>query len=210
MMPASKRISVNGTQYASFTAACVAYGHAAPKVRHRMKTEGMSLIEALIGKNRRTGAKQHPSYVCWNSMRSRCYSPGTAGYRRYGAKGIAICERWRDDFWAFVADMGERPSKQHTIDRFPSRDGNYQPGNCRWATKLEQNQNRQVSVPIAGFPTTADAARSVGLHKDTLRHRLNVMGMSAEEALAKPAEKRGGKRVRRQRIDAEKAAKGAA
>lgn len=56
--------------------------------------------------------------------------------------GITVCERWRDSFENFLADMGERPSKAHSIDRFPNRDGNYEPGNCRWATAIEQSRNR--------------------------------------------------------------------
>jgi hypothetical protein len=72
-------------------------------------------------------------------MRARCFTPGSTGYEYYGGRGITVCERW-DVFENFVEDMGERPPGM-TLDR---RDGNgdYEKGNCRWATKLEQVQNR--------------------------------------------------------------------
>lgn len=89
-------------------------------------------------------AMDHPLYETWRSMRSRCYSKNNHAYRSYGGRGIQICDRWREDFWSFVVDVGERPSKGHTLDRIDS-DKNYEPGNVRWATRLEQTQNRRSS-----------------------------------------------------------------
>lgn len=73
-------------------------------------------------------------------MKSRCDDPRNASYRRYGAKGIRVCDRWYD-FMAFVADMGMRPEGK-TLDRIDGDKG-YEPGNCRWATRAEQNANRR-------------------------------------------------------------------
>lgn len=75
----------------------------------------------------------------WRGMIERCTSPDHIAYSRYGGRGITVCERWRD-FANFIADMGERPSNR-SIDRI-NNDGNYEPGNCRWATQSEQNRNQ--------------------------------------------------------------------
>jgi len=91
-------------------------------------------------------AKNHHlprTYQTWISMRQRCNNVKAGGYKRYGGRGIIICERW-NDFRNFLADMGERPEGM-TLDRYPNNDGNYEPSNCRWATPLEQTHNRSIS-----------------------------------------------------------------
>jgi hypothetical protein len=85
-----------------------------------------------------------PEYMAWASMKTRCYNANSAKYRLYGGRGIQVCERWRESFEAFLADMGRRPSAEHSLDRYPDGDGNYEPGNVRWATDSEQNSNRRT------------------------------------------------------------------
>lgn len=85
--------------------------------------------------------KRHYLYLTWVKMRERCNNPAHKFFKYYGARGIKVCERW-NDFTTFLADMGERPPG-HTLDRYPNKNGNYEPSNTRWATPKQQAQNRR-------------------------------------------------------------------
>lgn len=86
------------------------------------------------------GRELSPEFRSWTSMRARCRDPNAINYHRYGGRGITVCDRWHS-FSAFLEDMGRKPTPAHTIDRV-NNDGNYEPGNCRWATAKEQIANR--------------------------------------------------------------------
>lgn len=140
----------------------------------------------MYGRSKRT----HPLYWIWVAMIQRCYSETHRAYRLYGARGIRVCERWRvgtDELTpveSFAQDMGERPSPSHSLDRIDN-DGDYKPGNCRWATPLEQSRNnrncRQVTLNGKTQSVTEWAAE-LHISRSTVYKRLDA-GHTPEEAL---------------------------
>lgn len=119
-------------------------------------------------------------------MKDRCLNPSHDSYGHYGAKGVTICERWLI-FENFLADMGERPAGRYSIDRIDNSRG-YEPGNCRWATLKQQNENRRSNRLLThdGLTLTlTDWAKRLGLSKQAISARLRA-GWPVDRALAQP------------------------
>jgi hypothetical protein len=119
------------------------------------------------------GKRWTPEYTAWGNMMNRCRNKDHPDFFRYGGRGITVCERW-NSFEAFLADMGERPGPRYSIDRIDN-DGNYTPGNVRWATPREQANNRRNNVrfTVQGKTLTqAQWCRLCGIPRSTASNRL--------------------------------------
>lgn len=131
-----------------------------------------------------------PTYRTWLSMKQRCHDENTPAYKLYGARGIAVCERWRNSFDAFMADMGARPVGT-TIDRI-NNDGNQEPGNCRWARQVEQERNktnnRRLNFDGKERPL-AEISEMTGVAYHLLHDRIVRRGWSLVEALSTPVKR---------------------
>jgi hypothetical protein len=98
-----------------------------------------------MGRANRThgdATQETPEYKAWAGMKMRCFNPNDSAFIDYGARGITVCDRWSSSFQNFLADMGRRPSDEHSLDRI-NNDGPYAPDNCRWATRSQQSSNRR-------------------------------------------------------------------
>lgn len=121
--------------------------------------------------------RTHKSEYCaWVNIRHRCTNPKHAAYPKYGGRGITVCKTWLDSFDNFFADMGPKPNAKMSIDRIDNN-GNYEPSNCRWATRLQQQLNRSVTrlITINGkTQSLSEWAKETGLNTTTLHSRLKV------------------------------------
>ncbi len=114
------------------------------------------------------------TYNCWLSMRIRCTDSRARNFRRYGGRGIRVCERWTASFEAFLEDMGECPSNDHSLDRIDN-DGHYEPGNVRWATRSQQARNTRTNrfVEFEGERVClSDLDDRFGFRRGTVSQRL--------------------------------------
>lgn len=135
------------------------------------------------------GGTETPEYRAWSHIKDRCYNPNAKEYHNYGGRGIVMCDKWLKDFPSFLADVGRRPSSKHSLDRYPNNDGNYEPGNVRWATPLEQSRNRRTHrINVKGTVVCLkEAAELCGIKYGTVIWRIRN-GSAPRAALGLPDE----------------------
>jgi hypothetical protein len=134
------------------------------------------------------GLTDSPEYRSWCHMKERCSKQGTKDYANYGGRGVTVCGRWRDNFEAFYADMGPRPSLQHSIERRDNA-GDYEPQNCYWATRTQQNRNRRGvhRITVNGVTRTRpEWAEACGLRDHRVIDTRLRRGWSIERAVTTP------------------------
>jgi len=149
--------------------------HVSNLTRGLTKSCGCFRREFTTASKTKHGGKSSREYETWKRIIQRTTNSKRPDFHLYGARGIRVCERWRSSFSAFLQDMGQRPSDTHSIDRYPDNDGNYEPGNCRWALPGEQAANtRSVRwITINGQKVTLTrAASEIGVAQATLSKRI--------------------------------------
>lgn len=149
---------------------------------------GCLKLERTKVSNTTHGKRSLPEYYLWNMMIQRCHNANNQDFHRYGARGITVCEAWRQSFEAFFDSMGQRPTSQHTLERIDNLKG-YEPGNVTWVTRAAQARNRRSNLMFTHDGITLcvhDWALKLGHKPSTVRQRIHN-GWSIERALLTPS-----------------------
>lgn len=150
----------------------------------RVKSGKTSSCGCYASEKRRTTGGYHGSYVhrIWVAMLRRCDDDRLPAYPNYGGRGIRVCPRWQESFLNFLEDMGEPPTDNHTIDR-KDNEGDYEPGNCRWLTRQEQQRNKRTNrwVEFRGrLMVQVECCELLGINANAFRNWIDK-GLSADE-----------------------------
>lgn len=146
-----------------FNFACIRNGTTTSCGCYLNEIRGKASIKHSMSKS-----KEHKA---WKHIKERCFNPNSKFYYNYGGRGISMCDRWKNSFENFLADMGYAPSSKHSIDRIDVN-GNYEPGNCRWATDKQQGQNKRITYYITyggRTKSTCEWENLLGLRRGRLR-----------------------------------------
>jgi hypothetical protein len=145
------------------------------------------------GCRRRTAVSKTRLYKLWHGVVSRCHNKRDRSYPRYGGQGIRVCRSWRRSLDEFLTDMGPPPSNQHVLERLDKR-RDYEPANCRWATRSAVSRSRAELIEHAGQKLTAGQwARRLGLSQQAMSRRILLCkqhGADLSEAVSTPARSR--------------------
>lgn len=155
-------------------------------VSGRSSSCGCLRAEVVAELHRKHGSTKHPAYQSWLAMRRRCADPAFSGFAGYGARGIAVCADWQE-FEHFWRDMGATWAPGLSIDRIDVN-GPYEKGNCRWATDVQQANNKRNNAMVEtpwGRLTKAEAARRAGISYTALKHRIS-RGWPADRIFSEP------------------------
>lgn len=187
-------ISKNGKKYTStkVLVRCVCGNEKSVSVKGLTRGDTRSCgclhIEGLQNRKKH-GRTKTREYRIWTLIKNRCFNRNCKDYEFYGGKGIKMDETWERSFEDFLIDMGEAPSKDHSIDRIRN-EGDYEPLNCRWATSLVQQNNKsnniQLTVDGITLPLGIWAATS-GIKRTTIWSRIRYYGWSPKDAVTIPA-----------------------
>lgn len=131
------------------------------------------------------GYTRSPEYGCWSGMKQRCFNSKISQWDSYGGRGITVFEPWIRDFPAFLSYIGPMPGAGYTVDRL-NENGNYEPGNIRWATKQQQGEeNKRILIPVTvegvDYPSISAASRSLGVNIQSVYRRI-WRGVAKEKA----------------------------
>jgi hypothetical protein len=159
---------------------------------HNLRSENTQSCGCLYREaaEQRRGLKFHnkAEYNTWSGMKGRCNTKTNGSYINYGGRGISVCKRWEDSFEDFLSDVGKKPHPEMQLDRM-NNDGNYEPGNVRWATPTEQSRNRRTTIRITIDGQTkclAEWAGQFGIAASIVEMRIRRLGWGAEKALSTP------------------------
>jgi hypothetical protein len=173
---ALKRVSRTGSECYRWLWQCDC-GRQVVRHKHSAKSSGHCgcMTHANLSARSTThGASTTQAYKGWAAMKDRCLNPNNTHYSDYGGRGITVCQRWVDSYENFLADMGPRQPGM-TLDRHPDPNGNYEPGNCRWASRKQQQRNRRNTVMLTVDGVTKslyDWCDELGLRVNTVVSRI--------------------------------------